>query len=382
MSVVMNPPPIRVGIIGVHPDQGWAATAHIPALACLPAFRVEAISHTQAGTARAAADKFDVPHAFDTAEALVAHPEVDLVVVTVRVPQHARLVTLAIEAGKAVFSEWPLGTDLAQTQALRDLAHAKGVATSIGLQTRASPAFAFARDLVSDGYVGKVLSATMIGSGILWADEMSERYAYTLDRRNGAAMLNVPFAHSMDGLLHVLDSPVATATSVLGQARQSVRMVESGADLALSVPDQIMFSGRLASGAFVNAHFRGGLSRGTNFHVEINGTHGDLIIAGPVGYVGIGGTTLRGARGAETLHTLDIPPAYDLYREAGELGQNLAIAYARLASDMRTGTHLSPTFDDAVALQRLIDVVEHGDGMPQRLEPCASADGQAREPSR
>jgi predicted dehydrogenase len=373
----MNPPPIRVGIIGVHPDQGWAATAHIPALACLPAFRIEAISHTQVGIARAAAEKFGVPHAFDTAEALVAHPDVDLVVVSVRVPQHERLVTLAIEAGKAVFSEWPLGTDLAQARALRDLARAKSIATSIGLQTRASPAFAFARDLVGDGYVGNVLSATMIGSGILWADEMSERYAYTLDRRNGAAMLNVPFAHSIDGLLHVLDSPVASVTSVLGQARRSIRMTESGAEVALCVPDQIMFSGKLASGAFVNAHFRGGLSRGTNFHVEINGTHGDLVITGPVGYVGIGGTTLRGAQAAETLHPLEIPPAYDRCREAGELAQNLAIAYARLASDMRTGTHLSPTFDDAVALHRLIDVIEHSDGMPQRLEQGASVGSQA-----
>ncbi|KQZ69191.1 oxidoreductase [Rhodanobacter sp. Root561] len=364
----MSQRPVRVGIIGVHPDQGWAATSHIPALRQLPQFHIEAISHTQLDIAKAAAEKFGVPHAMDTSEALVAHPDVDLVVITVRVPQHRQLVTSAIEAGKAVFSEWPLATDLAQARALRDLAREKGIATFIGLQTRASPVFVHARNLVKDGYVGKVLSATVVGSGILWGEEISERFAYTLDRRNGASMLNVPFAHSIDGLLHVLDSPVATVTGLLGNARQSIRMAESGMDRELSVPDQIHFSCKLGNGAFINAHFRGGLSRATNFHVEINGTRGDLIITSPVGYVGIGGMALQGARGEETLHALEIPHECGPDPDAQGPVQTLAIAYARLASDLRTGTQLSPTFDDAVTLHRLIDAVERSEGVPQPFD--------------
>src|SRR5690606_974091 len=119
---------------------------------------------------------------------------------------HAELVGQAVAAGKAVFSEWPLGTSLAQAQAMRDAARAAGVATSIGLQTRAAPAFAHARQLVKEGYLGRVLSASMIGSGILWGESMNEAYAYTLDPATGAAMLDVPFAHSIDGLLHLLDA--------------------------------------------------------------------------------------------------------------------------------------------------------------------------------
>jgi len=190
---------IRVGIIGVHPDKGWATTAHIPALQQLPQYRITAVSHHDLATAQAAAKRFDVPHAFGSAAELAAHPEVDLVVVTVKVPQHAALVGQAVDAGKAVFSEWPLGTSLAEAQAMRDRARAAGVATSIGLQTRAAPAFAHARQLVKDGYVGQVLSASMIGSGIIWGEAMNEAYAYTLDPATGAAMLNVPFAHSIDG---------------------------------------------------------------------------------------------------------------------------------------------------------------------------------------
>jgi predicted dehydrogenase len=108
----MTHAPIGVGIIGVHPDRGWASTAHVPALRDLPQFRLSAVSHSRIETARASAGKFGFEHAVSSTEELVNHPDVDLVVVTVRVPEHLQLVTAALEAGKSVFSEWPLGMNL------------------------------------------------------------------------------------------------------------------------------------------------------------------------------------------------------------------------------------------------------------------------------
>ena len=194
----------------------------------------------------------------------------------------------------------------------------------------------------------------MIGSGIIWGDAMSEAFEYTLDQSHGAAMLNVPFAHSLDGLLHVLDDHVQVSRTTLSNSRRSVRMLESGRVVPLSVPDQIQVSSILASGAALSVHFRGGMSRGTNFHVEINGTEGDLVITSPVGYVGIGGTTIRGARLDETLHELTVTARHDRYADLGMPAQNIAIQYDRIASDLRRGTRLAPDFDDAVGLHRLI----------------------------
>ena len=357
----MKHQPIRVGIIGVHPDKGWATTAHIPALQHLPQYRITAVSHHDLATAQAAAKRFDVPHAFGSAAELAAHPEVDLVVVTVKVPQHAALVGQAVDAGKAVFSEWPLGTSLAEAQAMRDRARAAGVATSIGLQTRAAPAFAHARQLVKDGYVGQVLSASMIGSGIIWGEAMNEAYAYTLDPATGAAMLNVPFAHSIDGLLHVLDASLDSVSGLVGNARKTVRIIETGAELPMTVPDQILLAGQSSNGVAVSAHFRGGLSRATNFHVEINGTRGDLLITSPVGYVGVGGMRLQGARDEEALRELEIPAHYAAHGVEGP-AQLVASAYVQLAADIATGTHDGPDFDDAVDLHRLVDAVARNTG--------------------
>jgi predicted dehydrogenase len=362
----MSAEAIQVAIVGVHPTEGWASTAHLPALKELSEYRIQAISHHDIGIAKAAAQKFGVPKFFNSNEEMIFSPEVDLVVVTVKVPRHRELISQAISAGKAIFSEWPLGIDLAEAENLQELASLEGVSTSIGLQTRGAPAFAFARALVREGYVGEVLSATMLGSGILWGESMSERFAYTLEPANGAGMLNVPFAHSIDALLYVLDDRFQSLSGMLSNSRKSVRMLETGLHRPMPVADQLRVSGILGRGGAVVAHFRGGRSRATNFHVEINGTEGDLLITSPVGYVGIGGTRIMGARLAETLHELEIPAEFDIHREIAEPARGVAIHYTRLASDLRRGTTLSPTFTDAVSLHRLIDAVERSDGLPRR----------------
>ena len=80
---------------------------------------------------------------------MAAHPEVDLIVVCVRVPGHRELVMAGLQAGKAVFCEWPLGATLAEAQEMAGLARQRSLATIVGLQARSDPAILYARDLVA-----------------------------------------------------------------------------------------------------------------------------------------------------------------------------------------------------------------------------------------
>src|SRR5205814_7928624 len=104
---------IRVGIIGANPDRGWAAQAHIPALKSLSDdFEITALSTSRRESADAASKLFGVPLAFDNHQDLVNSPVVDVVAVTVKVQYHLELATAALDAGKAVYCEWPLGNGL------------------------------------------------------------------------------------------------------------------------------------------------------------------------------------------------------------------------------------------------------------------------------
>src|SRR3954451_4834517 len=157
---------LGVGILGVSPVRGWAAVAHIPALRALPNYGIRALSAHSAESARAAGEAFGVSAVFSDHEQLVSQPDIDLVAVTVKVPHHRELVSAALGAGKAVYCEWPLGRDLDDARAMAALAAQQRVRTAVGLQARQAPAIEFVQQLLGDGYVGEVLSTTIVGLSV------------------------------------------------------------------------------------------------------------------------------------------------------------------------------------------------------------------------
>src|SRR2546428_8898186 len=153
--------PLGVGVIGVSPVRGWAATAHIPALRALPNYEIRALSGHSAESARAAGKVFGVRAVFSDPKQMVSQADIDVVAVTVKVPHHREVVSAALAAGKAVYCEWPLGRDLEDARAMAALAAKQGVRTVVGLQARQAPAIEFVQGLLRDGYVAHVLSPSM-----------------------------------------------------------------------------------------------------------------------------------------------------------------------------------------------------------------------------
>jgi predicted dehydrogenase len=358
---------IRVGIIGVQPDRSWAAVAHMPALAALPEYEVTALSTTRQASADAAAARYNVAQAFDNHQQLVTAPDVDLVVVAVKLPHHLELVTAAVAAGKHVYCEWPLGNGLAEAEQLAALARAKGVRGVIGLQARASPTLAYVSDLLAQGYVGEVLSSSLIGTGANWGEYVDAPNAYTADRANGVTLLTIPVAHTMDAICQILGE-VTSVNALLANRRQTTMRADTGEALPLTAEDQVAFIATLASGAVLNAHYRGGMSAGTGLLWEINGTRGDLRITGAFGHMQIADLTLSGATTGETsLQPLTIPHQY--YHTPLRAGPalNVAEAYVRLAADWRNNTTTCPSFDDAVTRHRLVEAIERSSTTGARL---------------
>jgi predicted dehydrogenase len=159
----------------------------------LPQYEIRAISTSRQETAIAAGKKFNVSLAFDNYAELVTRPEVDLVVIAVKVPYHRELLSAAIKAGKHIYCEWPLGNGLAEAVELADLARRKPIRTAIGLQGRTAPAINRVRDLIAQGYVGTVLSTSMVISGEYPSDVINQANAYMLDQQNGANLLTDPY---------------------------------------------------------------------------------------------------------------------------------------------------------------------------------------------
>jgi predicted dehydrogenase len=353
--------PIGVGIVGLSAAGGWAASAHVPALAALDAFDLRGLAASTPQSAAAAGEKYGVPLRFSGAHELAQDEQIDLVVVAVKVPYHRDLVLAALDAGKIVYCEWPLGRDLAEAEEMAGVASSSNLPTIVGLQARSAPAFRYLRDLIADGYVGEVLSTSVIASGVNWGQTIRPGGEYMLSRENGATMLSVPLGHTVDALTMVLGE-FERLTATMALRRTSTRHAQSGEVVATDADDQIAVSGTLAGGAVASIHFRGGLSRGTNFLWEINGTDGDLqVTLGAPPVIQFATVSLRGARNGQ-MESLPVPPEYVLVpafsgRE-GEPGYNVAHGYELLARDLADGTHATPDFAHAVRRHRLLDRIE------------------------
>src|SRR5437660_7019085 len=228
---------LGVGIIGVSPAWGWAATAHIPALRALPNYEIRALSARSAESARAVGQAFGVSAVFSDHQQLVIQPDIDVVAVTVKVPHHRELVAAALAAGKAVYCEWPLGRDLGDARAMAALAVDQGVRTVVGLQARQAPAIEFVQELLTDGYVGEVLSTTMVGLSVP-GDVVVQANAYMLDNTNGANVLTIAVGHSIDILNHVLGE-FADLSAVSAVRRPCITLEETGEKIVKTAPDHI-----------------------------------------------------------------------------------------------------------------------------------------------
>jgi predicted dehydrogenase len=362
---------LGVGIIGVSPFRGWAATAHIPALRALPNYEIRAISARTTESARAAGEVFGVSAVFSDHEELVTQPDIDVVAVTVKAPNHRELVSAALAAGKAVYCEWPLGRDLDDTRAMAALAAEQGVRTVIGLQARQAPAVEFVQKLLREGYAGEILSTTMVGL-LVPGDVVVQPNAYMLDKANGANLLTIGVAHSLDILNYVLGE--FAELSALSDLRRPLITIEgTGKQIVKTAADQIAVIGTLTSGATASVHIREAVAGGTGFLWEINGTEGTLRITAAAAVPGIFPLTVAGARGGDELAELAVPAALTqkwpaLTSLEGAPAYNVGRAYAAFAADIDNGTHTVPDFADALRRHEVIAAIERSAASGERVK--------------
>jgi predicted dehydrogenase len=354
--------PVRVGIVGASANRGFASIAHIPAFRSLPQFEIAAVCTTRQETAEEAARHYGVPLAFSDAETLARHPDVDLVTVSVKVPDHYRPVMAAIKAGKHVYCEWPLGRDTAEAVRMLDAAERSGVRHVVGLQGQVSPAISYAKDLIAEGYVGRVLTATMIGCAPNWGAAIDR--AYQADRANGANLLTITGGHQIDALCYCLGE-FRELTAFAVSQRDRIPLQATGEFVPKDTPDQLVVngivSGKNAEGAVVSFQIRGGMSRGTEFLFEIHGDRGDLVLtATSRASMQRQELKVHGAQGAaKDLAELPIPTRYRWVPDGTERDSryNVAQLYVRLAESIRQGTPASPSFAAAVTRHRLLDAI-------------------------
>lgn len=361
---------IRVGIVGatVTPGgSGWGANAHVPALHALPDYELKAVCTAHEETARASAEKFGADLAFHDMREMVAHPDVDLIAVVVRVPLHKPLVMAAIEAKKPVCCEWPLGANVAEATEMADSSKTAGVPTLVGLQAQSDPAVMYARDLVAGGEIGDIVTVSLSvmvnaiterGDGRIWQGI----------RTNGANPMTIPGGHAIDALCYIVGEFAEISARVTTRIDMWKHAV-TGEDFPVDAPDTVTAVGLLKSGAEAAYQVASVPYNASGTRMEIYGRKGTLVLHSKS--VNIGPSQLHMAIGNHDMAAMTPPDSYRLIPAdmAAGPGNNVAQAYARFADALQSGAAGSPDFEHAVMRHALIDAMErsHEEGRVIKL---------------
>lgn len=339
---------LRVGIIGANAERGWARESHVPAIQRLDGLELAAVANRGQAAADAAAAAFGVAKAYGDAAALIHDPDIDLVTIATTLPTHRELIGLALAAGKHVYSEYPLGVGMAESQELAVAQQLAGVHAAIGLQARGNPAVLRAGRLIAAGAVGRPLAVRVYSPTIGFGPRTQPAEAYTEKPETGVNLVTIQGAHTLDLVIDLL----GPFTDISALATTQYPMIQVGDDTPQQrrTFDHLLVQARLANGAAASIEVIGGRPAGTPFQLEIVGEGGVLTLEGGA---------MRGFQAGRLVLSMNGQPDDTGSTDAGlaEGAINVYAIYASLRDDIARGMQTVTGFQHAVRLARLVEAI-------------------------
>lgn len=355
----MNEKRLQVGVIGADTKASWAQVSHIPAIQGLGNLELAAVATRHEESAKEAAAAFGAKRWFADPFAMIRDDAIDIVTIAVKVPDHKALVLAALEAGKAVYCEAPLGISVEEAEEIAAAAASGHVA--IGLQSYLNPAARRAAQLIAEEKIGQPRHARIISTTFGFGPETLSTYLYFEKAASGANLLTITAGHTLD-LLEVVLGAITEVDARLKTLWPNPTVADSDQSVTREVPDHIDVLGTTTSGAAFTADIAGGIAaEESRFEFEILGTHGWLKLTGGHPYgMQAGDLTLTASV------PFDEPDAPAVRGGLLDAALNVGELYASLARDIAAGTHHTPDFAHALHNTRLMDAVARASRSGQR----------------
>lgn len=327
--------PVRFGILGTGVIAGQLAAAFADAAGC----ELVAVGSRKAASAEAFAERWHVPTAHGSYEALCADPQVDVVYVATPNALHCDNTLLAIANGKAVLCEKPFAINATEARRMVAAARDRGVFLMEAMWTRFLPLWTELRARIADG---------AIGEGRLLSADFGFRADYEPDTilfnpaMGGGALLDVgvyPVA-----LAHMLWGPPDTLTAV---ATKTPNGVDDQTAAALQFPTGAI--------ALISAS----LSTETHQDATLSGTKARLRIHRPWWRPDTA-TITNEDDSTEEIHL-------------GFLGNGYPHELLEVARCVRQGLQESPTMplSETIAVMETLDKIRTAIALRYPMEPAA-----------
>lgn len=276
--------------------------------------------------------EWNIPKVYDTMHELFADREIDIVLNLTRPYQHYEVSKAALLAGKHVYSEKPLGADLAEGEELVAIAKEHGLLIGGAPDTFMGAGIQTCRKMIDTGMIGNIVGGrgVMVSHGVeSWHPDPDFYY-----QRGGGPLFDMG-PYYITALINLLGG----VKSVYGYAKTSydTRLITAephvGEIIQVNTPTHIEAFLTFDSGAVVSLMTSFDVYNTKQTNLEIYGTKGTLYVPDPNYFGGThdaGGTSVIFFNG-ETQKAEEYPLEFDYSTNSRCLG------LADMAKGIETG---------------------------------------------
>jgi len=263
---------INVAIMGAS----FAKQAYLPALATIEDANVVAIASARLESAQSAAKEFNVPHAYDDWQQMLAENQVDLVCIATPTVYHAPMTLAALDAGAHVLCEKPTAMNAIEARHMLERAEALNRVHMMGHELRFNPNRHRIRQLIADGHIGKVQHVNIVNISATWGDPTSRpKDDWLSDASMGGGRLGANGSHQFD-LLRFWLGDVGAITGQVGTLVPQRVDKASGETWTATADDEVSWTAEMQSGALATVFLSGVARHGIGNHVQIYGSEGTI----------------------------------------------------------------------------------------------------------
>ena len=329
---------VRWGVIGAG---GIADRRTIPGLLMSENAQLVAVMDICGKTVEAVAKKYSVENYYDIEDKLLEHQNIDAVYIASPVSAHYKQAVKAAKAGKHILMEKPLALDTKQGKELIVVCKNQNVLFAAGFMMRFHPYHIKAKELVSSGALGDIVS--MRAQLTCWYPDMQGAWRQNFAESGGGALMDMGI-HCIDLLQYISGAKVRSVSALLGTKTFNYDTEDSASVLM-----------EFSNGAYgyVDSNFNIP-DDAAECRLEIYGTKGSILAAG----------TISQAEGGTFNLTLSDNSDYDAEqnRKVGgnasadvEFGNMYAKEITSFGRSVLEGIPLEVPSEDALNVQHIIE---------------------------